>query len=566
MSKRKSTLERKAKKRKEREKRVRRERNLRQNLPRPPIEDLPELEEREETLALSPFDMERMLRRRFRSGSGPSFLGPLKAKLNDWLRSARRDRDAPEDAVELAQELAYRSMESRDRREAERLARQAVSLDPDCTDALSVLALLERDIESRIAGLKASIAAGARALGGPAYFGENKGHFWGLVLTRPYMRTREALADLLRVEGRPDQAAVEYEEMLELNPNDDQGVRSALLAIRLQQPDQAATKKLLETYPDDVSCVFLWGRVLAHFLAGDRVAARHAIQHARRFNPHFERALEGERLHERSDGAVVFGGESEAAEAWKLLSSAWKAAPGAIRWVRSGACITTEEERYRAIRSYDLPVAGLLTLGRPSMGTGWRNETLEDIGPEHTSELLRMLGDPALHEQEEDSPAVWAPIHALRALARLHVAEAVEPLLKLLRDFPDDDWVVDNVPTALVEIGPASLEAVKRLLPDRSASPDDGMAALELLEKLGAERPEIRDECVGAVVRELQNHAENEPEFNGALVAALVELGATEHASLIEAAYEAGSVDRTFCGEWEELRDQLGLPEGGGSR
>src|SRR5438876_1676107 len=128
-----------------------------------------------------------------------------------------------------AQELAYRAMEAPTHKRALTLAQQARARDPDCVDALVTLAAASaRSVEDLIAGLEKAVEVGERSLGAKC-FEENKGHFWGMLETRPYMRARQQLADLLLDAGRVSEAIGHFEALLALNPNDNQGVRDILL-------------------------------------------------------------------------------------------------------------------------------------------------------------------------------------------------------------------------------------------------------------------------------------------------------------------------------------------------
>ena len=77
------------------------------------------------------------------------------------------------------------------------------------------------------------MAAGERALGAQA-FEEDVGHFWGLLETRPYMRARAGLAASLWTAGDEVEAVEHYQDMLRLNPGDNQGHRYVLLGCLLQ--------------------------------------------------------------------------------------------------------------------------------------------------------------------------------------------------------------------------------------------------------------------------------------------------------------------------------------------
>jgi len=123
-----------------------------------------------------------------------------------------------------------------------------------------------------------AVQAGERALG-EARFREDRGRFWGLVDTRSYMRTRRELAMAFIEAGKAQEAAEEFEEMLELNPNDNQGVRDYLA---LSELDRAAS--LFRQYEEDCSAVFAWGRVFHLVLGGKRREAVGALEQAFRTN------------------------------------------------------------------------------------------------------------------------------------------------------------------------------------------------------------------------------------------------------------------------------------------
>jgi len=67
------------------------------------------------------------------------------------------------------------------------------------------------------------VTAGEKDLG-PEFFKEHKGYFGGLIETRPYMRAKVTLAMYQEYIGHTEAAIEQYEELLELNPNDNQGI------------------------------------------------------------------------------------------------------------------------------------------------------------------------------------------------------------------------------------------------------------------------------------------------------------------------------------------------------
>lgn len=243
--------------------------------------------------------------------------------------------DLPKDDREIARDLAYQAMETRDRDEAERLARLALSHDPECVDALRMLALAgARSTPELIAMLRNAIQAGARALG-PEFFEENRGHFWSALKSRPYMRARFDLAEALLKAGETAEAAGHLEALLELNQGDNQGVRYTLLPLYLEAGNLEAARKLLAAYPDDYSAVFHWCRPLERQLAGDLAGAAKALAEAREFNPYVEAYLTGGKLPPREVPDQYSPRKpSEAACYAKALRSCWLVHREAVGWLR----------------------------------------------------------------------------------------------------------------------------------------------------------------------------------------------------------------------------------------
>jgi hypothetical protein len=129
----------------------------------------------------------------------------LNALLGPGLKKALQDAP-PLTPREEAQELAYRAMDAEDEKEAFFFAKQALEKDPDCVDALITAAELGAESPDEfVAGLERAVEAGERSLGA-SFFEENKGHFWGIIETRPYMRARQLLAQALYEDGQVSKA------------------------------------------------------------------------------------------------------------------------------------------------------------------------------------------------------------------------------------------------------------------------------------------------------------------------------------------------------------------------
>jgi tetratricopeptide (TPR) repeat protein len=237
-------------------------------------------------------------------------------------------------AKEEAQELAFDAMEAESDEDVRELAERALAKDPDCVDAMLALTSLDANsAEEALDGLRKAVEAGERSLG-TKFFKENKGHFWMLIETRPYMRARQGLADLLGEMGSFQDAIPHYAAMLELNPNDNQGVRYPLLGTYLAARDLESARKLLAEYEGDSMATFAWGRVLERFLSDDIEAASAALKTARKENPFVERLFSGEKEQPLElPESYTLGSNEEAIICMDNMGAAWVKNPDALMWL-----------------------------------------------------------------------------------------------------------------------------------------------------------------------------------------------------------------------------------------
>jgi tetratricopeptide (TPR) repeat protein len=235
--------------------------------------------------------------------------------------------------LEQAQDLAYRAFEARGRRRIQ-LARKALELSRDCADAWVILGENAPDLERARELYAEGVSAGERALG-PQVFEQEAGHFWGPVETRPYMRARFGLAQVLDRLGRRDEAMEHYRELLRLNTNDNQGVRDLVLPALLVagRDDEAAA--LLDRYADDAAAVWRYGHALVTFRReGDSAAARDRLREALRANRRLAKYLaDAASLPDQDPETYAFGSEEEAVIAARMLAEAWSVTPGAGAWL-----------------------------------------------------------------------------------------------------------------------------------------------------------------------------------------------------------------------------------------
>jgi tetratricopeptide (TPR) repeat protein len=253
------------------------------------------------------------------------------------MRSIERSMAAKSDTPSAqAQELYYDAMDAPSAAKRLKLLEKALELDPGNVDVL--LALLPHEpfaLGEEIECLQQLVQLAAQRLG-PDAFQELKGAFWGFHETRPYMRARARLAEVLRHAGRHEEAIAEWTAMLELNPHDNQGLRYLLLPALLRLNRVEAARTLIAAYSGEVpySAVFAWGHVLERFLSDDAPGAVTALAVARKQNPHVQGYIKGHKeIPKTTPAAYAPGSKDEAICFAGVLRSAWEKHPAALAWL-----------------------------------------------------------------------------------------------------------------------------------------------------------------------------------------------------------------------------------------
>jgi tetratricopeptide (TPR) repeat protein len=244
-----------------------------------------------------------------------------------------------------AQALLYRAFDERDVARRIQLARDALAICPDCADAYVLLAEHATSRKEALHLYEQGVAAGERALG-PDAFQRDAGHFWALLETRPYMRARLGLAHSLWVAGRRDEAVQHLQEMLRLNPGDNQGLRYTLAGFLLFLDRDDDLAHLLEMYPDEGSATWAYTRALLAFRReGDTIASRRLLKAAKKTNRYVPDYLVGIKFPPPGQpGYYSPGDESEALNYVGSFMAGWKATPGAVAWLRANSKTKKKKE------------------------------------------------------------------------------------------------------------------------------------------------------------------------------------------------------------------------------
>jgi tetratricopeptide (TPR) repeat protein len=163
------------------------------------------------------------------------------------------------------------------------------------------------------------------------------------------MRARAGLAGALLQLGDIDGALAHYRDMLELNPNDNQGIRYVLAGCLLRQDDDGALKELLAAHADG-SAFWLYTRALLAFREGgdrDEQAAA-LVRSAWSANEYVPAILAGTKPPVLSDeGDVTMGGPDEATHYVMECGAVWHRTPGAVAWLTKLAAVLGPTQRTR---------------------------------------------------------------------------------------------------------------------------------------------------------------------------------------------------------------------------
>ena len=243
--------------------------------------------------------------------------------------------DSSGDPLGQAQELMYDAWDAANKRDRVALARQALEISDLCADAHVLLAeeTAKNLIDAR-GHYEAGVLAGEKALGRQA-FAEDVGHFWGILETRPYMRARAGLAETLWELGERDRAITHLQDMLRLNPNDNQGLRYILTGWLLAVKDHASLEILIEAYDDDAFAEWAYTKTLLAFRqTGPSEPAKTALKAAWTRNAHVPALLTGAKKIPRRVADHYSLGSKEEAVLYVLANREnWSATEGALQWL-----------------------------------------------------------------------------------------------------------------------------------------------------------------------------------------------------------------------------------------
>jgi tetratricopeptide (TPR) repeat protein len=241
---------------------------------------------------------------------------------------AKEDLTTPEQARELVWEAQVSIIDK-----GRRLAKKALKLDPDCIEAYEYLGESYQYYYKRQAYFEKGIEIGRRIFGGD-FLKANKGHFWHITETRPFMRSLNSLAECYYAPGRTGKAIEIWKELLELNPGDNQGVRYCLLSALLEVKDLETYHIYHKKYKES-SAMTLYPQALYTYLRkGDVAESRTRLRAAVKANPHVPPLLFATYPPQEYPYSYMMGSKEEAIIYLHYGWRSWIWAEGAVEWLK----------------------------------------------------------------------------------------------------------------------------------------------------------------------------------------------------------------------------------------
>lgn len=210
---------------------------------------------------------------------------------------------------------------------------------PEFIDAYHHLALLMDDTGRAYEAfntVKIATDLGLSSLPANFYFGKDTLP-WLILENRPFLRVYHYYGLKLFRLGETEKALCVFNNILDMNPNDNQGVRSLVINCYLTLKRPLDVLRIVESYKDDTSAEVLYGKVLALFQLERLKEAGKALDDAVKFLPRVATEL-AKKQHRKpkgmSMGLIACGGADEAYYYWKENGNHWKNTFGAIEFIR----------------------------------------------------------------------------------------------------------------------------------------------------------------------------------------------------------------------------------------
>ena len=234
---------------------------------------------------------------------------------------------------EQAQDLVYEAYELPPAK-AKKNIEKALQLDSNCIEAYEYLGAMESTVEIASAFYEKGIAIGRQVFGGK-YLDEHKGSFWGFHETRPFMRCLQHYSDCLYKMNKVKECVSVLEEMIDLNPNDNQGVRDQLLLYLIELDENKKFEKYSKMFKGDGMAFSLFNHALFSFKSeGETENSKKQLRKALKQNKFVAAKLLSKKPITRIADHYGIGDENEADYYSHFAQHIWQKTTGANDWLK----------------------------------------------------------------------------------------------------------------------------------------------------------------------------------------------------------------------------------------
>lgn len=235
---------------------------------------------------------------------------------------------------EQAEDLIYQAQESEDYDEAIEMAEGALDLDEKCIAAWEFLAEVSDCYPLKKLYFEKGISVGEEIFN-KAFEKENKGHYWMINETRPYMRCMQRYSHLLNQYGSQEKSIELGKRIIKLNPNDNQGIRYLLMLQLIQAERYEEYNKFRIDFDNEPSAFFEYNHLLFLFKTlGDSAETKAQLSVAKKANKHIVKFLIAATKKRKEDTHYSPGQDSEAYSYIDFAYKIWQDAEGAVAWLK----------------------------------------------------------------------------------------------------------------------------------------------------------------------------------------------------------------------------------------
>lgn len=220
---------------------------------------------------------------------------------------------------EQSDDLLFEAYEEPIKSKAIKLAKQALEINPDNIDAENFITKFETNTIKKLGKYKETLDKEQAKLEKEDFFNkENIGIFWGLIETRPYMRTKHSYMLTLMELGRYTEAIKQGEELLELCESDNLGVRYLIMGLYTVLERFEECDKIYNKYSDD-STFMLFPLSIMYYKKGDYKKCKKILKEIQENNEYLLNYLIGRKKFTKTkveyieiNGTYSWGSEEEA--------------------------------------------------------------------------------------------------------------------------------------------------------------------------------------------------------------------------------------------------------------